>query len=257
MIDFIKELALQAGKKSLEYFGNLKSGDVSGKSTEKDLVSIADKAVEDFIICEIRKKFPDHGLFGEETGRSDSDSPYCWVIDPIDGTQNFVRTHPFYGISIALFHEGSPIAGCVCAPALNRLFSAEKGKGAFDGNKRIYVTQCETPETACGATGFADFRLNRVNPTLKRFCQTAPVLKDVKRCGSAALDLAFTAAGIYDCFWEEGLGLYDVGAGMLLVTEAGGAILDYDGGNNIPQKGIIAANPVLAKRILPLLKTEN
>ena len=254
MIDFIKDVALEAGAKSLEYFGNLKSGDVSGKSTDKDLVSIADKAIEDFIIGEIRKKYPDHGIFGEETGKSDSDSPYCWVIDPIDGTQNFVNTHPFYGISIALFFNGSPIAGCVNAPALGRLFHAEKGMGAFDGDKQIFVTGCKTPETACGATGFADFRLNKIDPTLKRFCQTAPVLKDLKRCGSAAIDLAFVAAGVYDCFWEEGLGLYDIGAGMLLVTEAGGTVIDYEGGNNVPQKGVIAANPILAEKMLPLLK---
>ena len=257
MVDFIRETASKAGKKSLEYFGNLKSGDVSGKSTKKDLVSIADKAIEDFIISEIRKKYPDHGIFGEETGRSDSDSPYCWVIDPIDGTQNFVNSHPYYGISIALFYEGSPIAGCVNAPALNRLFYAEKGKGAFEGDKKLSVNKCLSLETASGATGFADFRLNKVNPTLQRFCKLAPVLQDLKRCGSAATDLAFVAAGIYDCFWEEGLGLYDVGAGMLLVTEAGGTVCDYDGGSNIPKNGIIAASPYLASSMIELLKVDN
>lgn len=254
MVDFIKTLSEKAGEKSLEYYGKLKEGDVSGKATEKDLVSIADKAVEDFIITEIRKNFPDHGIFGEETGRSDSDSPYCWVIDPIDGTQNFVKTHPFYSISIALFYEGAPIAGAICAPVLKKLFYAEKGKGAFESGKKLSVSKCTSLGTASCATGFAEFRQNRINPTLQRFCQVSPKLRDIKRCGSAAVDLAFVAAGIYDGFWEEGLGLYDVGAGMLLVTEAGGIVCDFNKQNNIPQDGIVAAAPGIAEELLQALQ---
>ena len=254
MIDFIRTLAEKAGEKSLEYFGKLNEGDVSGKATQKDLVSIADKAVEDFIISEIRKNYPDHGIFGEETGHSDSDSPYCWVIDPIDGTQNFVKTHPFYSISIALFYENAPIAGAICAPVLKRLFYAEKGKGAFENGKKLSVSKCSSLGTASCATGFAEFRQNRTNPTLQRFCQVSPKLRDIKRCGSAAIDLAFVAAGIYDGFWEEGLGLYDVGAGMLLVTEAGGVVCDYNRKNNIPQDGIVAAAPGIADELLDALQ---
>lgn len=254
MIDFIKDLAKRAGDKSLEYFGKLSDSDVSGKATKKDLVSIADKAVEQFIITEIKKRYPDHGVFGEESGRSDSDSPYCWVIDPIDGTQNFVNSHPFYCISIALFYNGSPIAGSICAPALGRLFYAEKGKGAFENGKKLSVSVCHTLDTASVATGFAELRQNRPEPTLSRFCKIAPMLRDVKRCGSAAIDLAFVAAGIYDGFWEEGLALYDVGAGMLMVTEAGGVVCDFNGKNDVPGSGVIAASPELAVQIRSALQ---
>ena len=254
MIEFIKNLAIKAGEKSLEYYGKLNEGDVSGKGSKKDLVSIADKAVEDFIISEIRKAYPDHGIFGEESGKSDSDSPYCWVIDPIDGTQNFVNNHPFYSISISLFFEGAPIAGCINAPVLGKLFYAEKGKGAFEGNKRLSVTKCTSLDTASCATGFAEFRQYRIEPTLTRFCQVAPKLRDIKRCGSAAIDLAFVAAGIYDGFWEYGLGLYDVGAGMLLVTEAGGIVSDFNRKNNVPYDGIVAAAPGIADELLDTLQ---
>ena len=236
MLEFIRNTAKKAGEKSLEYYGKLNDSDVSGKATQKDLVTIADKAVEDFIISEIKKRFPDHGIFGEETGRSDSDSPYCWVIDPIDGTQNFVNTHPFYGISIALFFENKPVYGCVYAPVLDKMYYAEKGKGAFCNGKPIKVRACSSLENATCATGFAEFRQNRIEPTLSHFCRMAPKLRDVKRCGSAAVDLALVAAGVYDGFWEHGLGLYDVGAGMLIAAEAGAVVCDCNGKDNADNK---------------------
>lgn len=254
MIDFIRETALKAGKKSLEYFGNLQAGDVSAKGTDKDLVSIADKAVEDLIISEIKSRFPDHGIFGEETGRSDSDSPWCWVIDPIDGTQNFVNNHPFYSVSIALFYEGKPLYGCVYAPVLDRMFYAEKGKGAFENGKKLSASKCTSLGTASCATGFAEFRQNRIQPTLQRFNQVVVKLRDIKRCGSAAIDQALVACGTYDGFWEEGLGLYDVGAGMLIAAEAGAVVCDYNGKDNIPADGIVCAAPGIAQELLDTLK---
>lgn len=254
MIDFIRETALKAGKKSLEYFGNLQAGDVSGKGTANDLVSVADKAVEDLIIKEIKSRYPDHGIFGEETGKSDSDSPWCWVIDPIDGTQNFVNTHPFYSISIALFYDGEPVYGCVYAPVLDRMFYAEKGKGAFENGKKISVKECSSLSTASCATGFAEFRQNRIQPTLQRFNQVVVKLRDIKRCGSAAIDQVLVACGTYDGFWEEGLGLYDVGAGMLIAAEAGAVVCDYNGGKNIPADGIVCAVPGIAQELLDTLK---
>ena len=131
MLEFITELAESAGKESLEYFGKITENDIEGKATSKDLVSIADKAIENLIITKITERFPDHDIFGEETGHAGKNSPYCWVIDPIDGTQSFVKFHPYYSISIALYKDGKPFAGAVNAPALNRLFTACSGRGAF------------------------------------------------------------------------------------------------------------------------------
>ncbi|MBO5990244.1 MAG: inositol monophosphatase [Lentisphaeria bacterium] len=256
MLEFIRNTIRKAGDKSLEYFGNLSAADVSGKSAPNDLVSIADKAVEELIISEIIMRFPEHGIYGEESGRSDSDSPYCWVIDPIDGTQNFVNAHHYYCISIALFFEGSPVYGCIYAPVLGKMYYAAKGKGAFCNGKPIRARNCDALNTATCATGFATFRINRPEPTLTRFCQIATKLRDVKRCGSAALDLAFVASGIYDGFWEEGLGLYDVGAGMLIAAEAGAVVCDYDKGQNIPENGIIAAAQGIVDDMINCLKLQ-
>ena len=128
----IQEIARLAGAEAMKYFNHIKASDISCKSTPRDIVSVADKAVETLIASEVKKRFPGHGMFGEEYGRRDQDSPFCWVVDPIDGTQSFVHGHPFFCISIALKENGTTIAGCVYAPRLGMMFSAEKGKGAFE-----------------------------------------------------------------------------------------------------------------------------
>ncbi|MBO5668323.1 MAG: inositol monophosphatase [Lentisphaeria bacterium] len=249
MLEFISELALRAGEESLRYFGNLDPDDISGKATSKDLVSIADKAVENLIISEISKRYPDHDIFGEETGHAGKKSEYCWVIDPIDGTQSFVKVHPYYAISIALYRDGLPLAGAVNAPAMNRLFTAEKGQGAFMNDSPIRVSGCRTLAEAACATGFSLLRQNKVETPLARFNRILPHLRDIKRCGSAALDLALTAAGVYDGYWEEGLQLYDVAAGAIIVQEAGGIVTDYNGGNDYPAGGIVAGPAAIVEKL--------
>jgi myo-inositol-1(or 4)-monophosphatase len=136
------------------------------------------------------------------------------------------------------------------------MYYAAKGKGAFCNGKPIRARNCDALNTATCATGFATFRINQPEPTLTRFCQIATKLRDVKRCGSAALDLAFVASGIYDGFWEEGLGLYDVGAGMLIAAEAGAVVCDYDKGQNIPENGIIAAAQGIVDDMINCLKLQ-
>ena len=254
MLDFIVELAELAGKESLRYFGNITSADIEGKATDKDLVSIADKAIENIIISKISERFPDHDIFGEETGHAGKNSEYCWVIDPIDGTQSFVKNHPYYSISIALYKDGKGFAGAVCAPALGRLFYAQCGKGAFLNGKPIRVSNCASLHEAACATGFARLRENKVGPVLEKFNRILPGLRDIKRCGSAALDLAFTAAGVYDGYWEEGLQLYDIAAGVVIVQEAGGMVCDFNGKDNFPADGIIAGPEPVVRKILELLR---
>ncbi|MBE6388869.1 MAG: inositol monophosphatase [Lentisphaerae bacterium] len=250
MLEFITELAESAGKESLEYFGKITENDIEGKATSKDLVSIADKAIENLIITKITERFPDHDIFGEETGHAGKNSPYCWVIDPIDGTQSFVKFHPYYSISIALYKDGKPFAGAVNAPALNRMFTACSGRGAFLNGKPIQVSGCTILEEAACATGFARLRENKVEPVLEKFNRILPRLRDIKRCGSAALDLAMTAAGVFDGYWEEGLQLYDVAAGAIIAREAGAVVCDYNGKENFPADGIIAGTPAIARALL-------
>lgn len=254
MIDFLTELANLAGEESLRYFGKITEGDIEGKATSKDLVSIADKAIEKLIVAKILERFPDHDIFGEETGHRGIQSEYCWVIDPIDGTQSFVKHHPYYSISIALYKNGKGYAGAVCAPALGRLFTAVSGQGAFENGKPIHVSDCTELDHAACATGFARLRENKVEPVLEKFVRVLPHLRDIKRCGSAALDLAMTASGVFDGYWEEGLQLYDVAAGAIIVREAGGFVCDLNGGEDYPANGIIAGTPAIATALQKLLE---
>ena len=254
MLEFIRELAFLAGEESLKYFGKLASGDVRGKSSSKDLVSIADKAVEDLIISEITKRFPDHDIFGEETGHAGKNSEYCWIIDPIDGTQSFVKHHPYYAVSIALYKEGKPFAGAVNLPAIGRLYTAQTGKGAFENGVPIRISDCAILEEAACATGFARLREDKVEPVLEKFNRILPQLRAIFRCGSAASDMAMTGAGVYDGYWEEGLQLYDIAAGVVIVQEAGGMVCDFNGKDNFPADGIIAGPEPVVRKILELLR---
>lgn len=254
MITFIELVARKAGREAMEYFNCMKSNTVSDKATTRDLVSTADRAVEKKIIALILEKYPDHCIFGEESGHTDTDSEYCWVIDPIDGTQSFVKRHPYFSISIALKKNRKTIAGCVYAPALNLLFSAEEGKGAFENGDPIQPSACASLETAACSTGFACLRAQLEVNNLHYFNQIVPLLRDIKRCGSAALDLAFVASGRYDAYWELNLQEYDVAAGAFIALKAGASVCDITGGSDYPAKGILAANPVLIQQFLPYFR---
>ena len=256
VVELIKNTALRAGKIAMERRKDFSSVQVFTKATPIDLVTDVDRELERFITDELKKATPEYGFIGEEYGKVNSESEWCYCIDPIDGTQNFVNAHHYYCISIALFFEGSPVYGCIYAPVLGKMYYAAKGKGAFCNGKPIRARNCDALNTATCATGFATFRINQPEPTLTRFCQIATKLRDVKRCGSAALDLAFVASGIYDGFWEEGLGLYDVGAGMLIAAEAGAVVCDYDKGQNIPENGIIAAAQGIVDDMINCLKLQ-
>ena len=201
MIEWMEALARRAGKEAMSFYEHRKANPVSSKATTKDLVSAADQAVERVIVEAIRGSFPDHDIFGEESGRSGSGSEFCWVIDPIDGTQSFVKGHPYFSISIALKQRGTATAECVYAPALGLMFSGEKGKGAFDNGNPVHVSDCGTLESAACSTGFACVRAGLAENNLKDFNRLVPKLRDIKRCGSAALDLCFTASGRYDAYW--------------------------------------------------------
>ena len=254
MIEFLEKLARSAGDESLRYFGKLNDTEIFGKATSKDLVSIADKAVEDMIISQISARFPDHDILGEETGHAGKKSEFLWIIDPIDGTQSFVKAHPYYSISIALYKDGKPYAAAVNGAAIGRLFCAQAGQGAYENGRRIRVSDCNVLGEAACATGFSSLRFNKVDDALAKFVRILPRLRDIKRCGSAALDLALTAAGVYDGYWEDGLQLYDVAAGAIIAREAGAVVCDFNGKNNFPADGIMAATPEIAAQMLEYLQ---
>lgn len=253
-IDFIKSLAQEAGTMALEQ-GKTLSADSLEFKNDKDIVTVVDKAVEKFIVERIAKAYPSHATYGEEFGRSRGVvSDYCWVIDPIDGTTSFVHGQPFYSVSIALRYKDVPVLAAVCAPRLGEIFYAERGAGAFVNGERMKVSRRAKLIDSVLSTGFACLRANLQKNNLDAFCRIVPKLRGVRRYGSAAIDMAFVAAGRLEGFWEMQLQPYDIAAGELLVTEAGGHVSDFSGRSDFPLAGTLATNGLINEELLPLLK---
>jgi len=250
MIDFIKKLALEAGEICLQESAGITSENLRFKS-ERDLVTSVDTKVEEHILAGIKRRFPRHDLIGEETGVDKQGSEHCWIVDPIDGTVSYFHGQPYYSVSIAYQQNGVIKAGAVYAPALGQMFTAERGKGAWLNNTdRLCVSKTNTLINALMATGFACLRAGRVPNNLYYLNKILPQIRDIRRCGSAAIDLAYVAAGKVDAFWEMDLNLYDIAAGVLLVEEAGGIVTDMQGGDEYPHSGLVASNGRLAQDLL-------
>src|SRR5574344_370944 len=198
LADFIKQLALDAGKLALEGRKQLKSDGIHSKATDVDLVTDVDKQVEAFIDGTIRKRFPDHGIFGEESGIVRDESPWRWVVDPIDGTTNFIHDLPYYCVSIALQYGQETILGAVYAPKLNELFTAEVGKGARLNGEPIHVSAGSVLRQSLLSTGFACVRAGIRPDNFIYLPQIARASCGIRRYGSAALDLCNVAAGRCD-----------------------------------------------------------
>jgi len=239
--DFLKRVAIGAGALAVSERKKLSSDDIASKATAKDIVTVADKRVEEYIVGEIRKAFPDHGVWGEETGVSAPDAVYRWVIDPIDGTSSFAHDQRYYSVSIALQKNGETIAGAVYAPRLDELFFAD-ATGAYLNGEPIAASKRSKLIECILATGFACIRANAVKNNLEYLPRILPKLRDIRRCGSAALDLCYVGCGRYDGFWELDLQLYDVAAGAFIARQTGCVISDLDGGDHVPENGTVAIN---------------
>ncbi len=250
MIEFMKKVAVQAGTMALADSKTLSDSNVQKKSL-LDLVTDTDRKVEAFIAGELVKKFPDCGVYGEEYGKSNADREYCFVIDPIDGTASFIHGLPNWCISIGLMRQGKSVAGVVYQPVTGDLYYAEEGKGSFCNGIRLQAAS-RTELTECiMSTGFYCLRAQwREENNLKFFARIAPELEDIRKYGSAALDLCFTARGIIDGNWELRLGLYDIAAGVIIAREAGAVVTDLFGGENFPDKGILCTNGHIHEKIL-------
>ncbi len=250
----MKKLAVDAGKLAQAGGERLSAADIRAKDNPADMVTVVDREVEEFICAEIRKRYPDHGVFGEETGHSGDETEYCWIIDPIDGTTSFIHGFPYYSVSIGLRHRDQFIAGVVYAPAMNELFAAERGRGATLNGRPIHVSACTVMRHALLATGFACVRAQMRPDNFDYLPEIARSIQGIRRCGSAALDLCNVAAGRFDGYWEFALNLYDIAAGVLILEEAGGRLTDLSGGNNYPEKGIVATNGALHDALLAFFR---
>ena len=252
--------ARAAGDIILRYHNQIDLLTIESKSNN-DFVSEVDKAAENAIINEIKKAFPEHSILGEETGEILGDSSYQWVIDPLDGTTNYLHGFPQYAISIALFENKITTHGVVYDPFKEELYTASKGEGAYLNNERMRVTSTNGLQNTLIGTGFPFRHPEHLDCYLKTFRAIHPHVSDIRRAGSAALDLAYLAAGRLDGFWEIGLNSWDIAAGALLVKEAGGFIGDFSGRDQYLETGnVVAGNAdvykILLKTIHPHLSDE-
>ncbi len=252
MKDFIVKVAREAGELALSYRKDIDAIRMVRKRTEKDLVTEADQAVEAYIRRQVEERYPGHAFTGEEQG-STGESDYRWIVDPIDGTISFFHGQHFFSVSIALVHKGETTLAAVYAPALDELFFAEKGKGAFLNGNRISVSSTREVKDAVAATGFCCIRDGKETDSMEIFARMVPVLRDFRRSGSAALDLCHVACGRLDAYWERCLNIYDVAAGLLIVEEAGGTVTDYRGNREQIPSEIAATNGLIQKEFLKSL----
>ncbi|MGH7570511.1 MAG: inositol monophosphatase family protein [Gemmatimonadota bacterium] len=213
----------------------------------RDFVTIADEAAETAIVERIGRAFPDHAIVAEESGGRTGASPWRWLIDPLDGTTNFVHAFPVFAVSIGLFEDETPVLGLVVDVVRGEWFSARAGAGARvdEGDMRaarpIRVSSIDDPERRLVATGFPFRWPDLTDLYLGAFREVFGRVGDMRRAGAAALDLAWTAAGRVDGFWEIGLSPWDIAAGEVLVLEAGGRVTDWNGGGDHRRTGWIAA----------------
>ena len=222
---------------------------------QNDFVSEVDHAAEDAIISILREAYPTHGFLAEESGEKDSKAEYVWVIDPLDGTTNFLHGFPQYCVSIGLLHKGKAQNAVIFDPNRNELFTATKGAGAFLNDRRIRVSRTDKLQAALLGTGFPFKELDNIEEYLRGMKNLMGICSGIRRPGAAALDLAWVAAGRTDGFWEIGLSPWDMCAGALLVREAGGLVGDLDGEDNYMESGrIVATNSKLFSAMLKALK---
>jgi myo-inositol-1(or 4)-monophosphatase len=238
-----------AGETILENLGTVSEKDISLKQSF-DFVTRVDKESENIIIKTIRQSFPDHHFLGEESLK-ESAGGYRWIIDPIDGTTNYIHRYPVFSVSIALEYEDEMILGVVLDPTRNELFTAEKGQGTFLNGKPVKASGVSDIGKALITTGFPFRKKNIIDDYLTLFRTVFLRGSDLRRTGSAALDLAYVASGRCEAFFEIGLSPWDIAAGGLLVSEAGGIITDFEGGKNYLSSGdIVAGNEAIHREIL-------
>ena len=256
LLNVMVQAAYKAGRTLKRDFGEVERLQVSMKGPA-NFVSAADNRAEAILKQELMKARPGYSFLGEESGRHEgTDQTHTWIVDPLDGTTNFLHGIPQFSISIALQRDDTIVAGVVYNPVTDELFTAERGKGTFLNDRRLRVaarTRLTEAVVACGLPhyGRGDLSLFRTE-----FANIQDKVAGLRRFGSAALDLAWVAAGRVDAYWERDLSAWDVAAGILLVREAGGFATDLDGGDAILIKGnVIAGNDTMHKQLLALVKS--
>ncbi len=257
MRNFITRTALDAGNILMQSFRNVqnvKKKDGAGYVTEADTKS------EEFIINTIAKVYPDHSILAEESGINDPllTGSYKWIIDPLDGTTNFVHGLPWFCVSIACEFNGEIIIGAVYNPAMNELFLAEKEKGAYLNDRKIAVSKTNKITDSFLATGFSYNKGKKLTEAINKYHILKQESTAVRRNGAAAIDLAYTAAGMFDGYWEKDLAPWDMAAGFLIVKEAGGSITNFSGQHyTVYDKEVIASNGLIHNYLVNVLNAQD
>jgi myo-inositol-1(or 4)-monophosphatase len=248
--------ARKAGRSLARDFGEVEALQVSLKGPA-NFVSAADHRAEEILYAELSRARPGYGLLMEERGEiKGDDATHRWIVDPLDGTTNFLHGIPLFAVSIGLERDGEMVAGLVYNPATDETFTAEKGKGAYlNDRRRLRVAARSELATSVIGTGIPHTGRPGHDLFLKELRAVMAASAGVRRTGSAALDLAWTAAGRFDGFWERGLRAWDIAAGIVILREAGAYVCDGDGKENmLAQGGIIAGNETIQAKLLKLLK---
>ena len=256
-LEFAVETARAAGALILQHDGLLphsQRGHAPRMKGPRDPVTAADLAAERLIVERLRARWPGAGIVAEEETREPGGAGLTWYVDPLDGTVNFSQAHPFFAVSIALYRGEVPLVGVVHAPRLQETFAARAGGGATLNGQRLTGSDKTRLQDALLGTGFAYRRNELADDNVRHFADFVPIVRDLRRGGSAALDLAYVAAGRLDAYWEPHLNAWDVAAGALLVREAGGLVTDFTGGGNwLHGRSVVAGPAPLHAAILQVL----
>ena len=245
----------KASKTLIRDFGEIENLQVSLKGPG-DFVTNCDKKVEKILIDELLKARPSYSILSEEIGEINNDDSFKWIIDPIDGTSNFLHGVPHFAISVGLEHNKEIICGIIYDPIKDEMFSAEKGNGSYLNNQRMRVSSRSKLEDCMIFTGGPKREAKNRELALKEYYKfSIKILTPIRKLGSASLDMAYVAAGRCDGFWQRNLNYWDIAAGIILVKEAGGFVTDFNGENEyIQNKTILATNAKINKEMIEILK---
>ncbi|WP_055046193.1 inositol monophosphatase family protein [Devosia sp. A16] len=259
LLNVMVQAATKAGRSLAKDFGEVENLQVSVKGPA-DFVSNADKRAEEIVFNELQKARPTYSFLGEEgTEVKGTDGQHRWIVDPLDGTTNFLHGIPMFACAIALERNNEIVASVIYNPAMEELFTAEKGGGAWlNDRKRLRVANRKHLADAVVVTGINSRGRALDLLQLKQLTQVVPAVSGIRRTGSASTDLAWLAAGRFDGYWEAGLAPWDVAPGLLMVREAGGAVTDYAGTAGSTWNGqVIAGNETIQAQLLKIVKAVN
>ena len=253
MLNTAKKAALEAGKILKQHFRKISASDIREK-IKNDYLTFVDEQAEKKILEIIQNRYPEHSILAEESGKQNKNHSHCWIIDPLDGTKNYINGIPVFAVSIALQIKNEIVVSVVLDVMQNDVYFAEKNQGAYQNDKIISVSNEENIDKSLLATGFPFKNKNMLEPYMNCFKDIFYHCSGARRMGSAAIDLAYVASGHFEAFWEMGLNPWDMAGGELVITEAGGKVTDFwNESNHLSNSFILASNNKIHEILLKII----